>query len=67
MIPNADEYSEAISKAIMAVEVSNLWLPVPLCIVEDRYGGAYSDAYYLAFKKQGGNSQLLVSEQFTQK
>lgn len=51
MIPNADEYSEAIQKAIMAVEISNLWLPVPLCIVEDRYGGAYSDAYYLAFKK----------------
>lgn len=47
--PNADEYSDAIQKAIMAVEVSNLWLPVPLCIVEDRYGGAYSDAYYLAF------------------
>lgn len=47
--PNADEYSEAIQKAIMAVEVSNLWLPVPLCIVEDRYGGAYSDANYLAF------------------
>ena len=67
MIPNADEYSEAIQKAIMAVEVSNLWLPVPLCIVEDRNGGAYSDAYYLAFKKQGRNSQLLVSEQFTQK
>lgn len=51
MNPNADEYSEAIQKAIMAVEVSNLWLPVPLCIVEDRYGGAYSDAYYLVFKK----------------
>ena len=40
--PNSDEYSDAIQKAIMAVEVSNLWLPVPLCIVEDRYGGALS-------------------------
>ena len=47
--PNADEYSEAIQNAIMAVEVSNLWMPVPLCIVEDRYSGVYSDAYYLAF------------------
>ena len=47
--PNADEYSEAIQNAIMAVEVSNLWMPVPLCIVEDRYSGAYSDANYLAF------------------
>lgn len=47
--PNADEYSEAIQNAIMAVEASQLWMPVPLCIVEDRYGGVYSDAYYLAF------------------
>ena len=47
--PNADEYSEAIQNGIMAVEASQLWMPVPLCIVEDRYGGAYSDANYLAF------------------
>lgn len=27
----------------------NVKLPYPLCVVEDRYGGAYSGAYFLAF------------------
>lgn len=30
-------------------ELLNVKLPYPLCIVEDRYGGVYSGAYFLAF------------------
>lgn len=30
-------------------ELLNIKLPYPLCVVEDRYSGAYSGAYFLAF------------------
>lgn len=30
-------------------ELLNVKLPYPLCVVEDRYGGVYSGAYFLAF------------------
>jgi len=30
-------------------ELINLKIPCPLCIIEDRYGGAYSGACFLAF------------------
>ena len=30
-------------------------IPCPLCIIEDRYGGAYSGASFLAFNKEPYN------------
>lgn len=32
-------------------KLTDIELPYPLCIVEDRYGGAYSGANFLAFNK----------------
>lgn len=45
-----NEYKDALQQAIDAITANALvFSELPLCVVEDRYGGAYSNAAYLAF------------------
>lgn len=52
LMEGKEDVSVKERKKDIAIDLTNTTLPCPLCIIEDRYSGAYSEASYLAFNME---------------